>query len=499
MTNRVIPSAFSGISPQVATWISTLAALVPICWLLIHGQFGILAFLCVFFGLAILISINRPVAICIILAYLFLLGDVRRILGTFIGFPKLDPQIMVCPAISFVLALPALMQIRLKDSISKAILGLMVIMTLEIANPRQGPITVGLGGALFYLGPLLWFWVGRKYGTFALLEMVIYRTVIPLAVLEAILGLYQTYVGFLPWQSVWIAAVADHYHSLQLGNGFIRAFGFSVNGAEYAGLLLIGTTAVLAAFFAGKRTYGLLFPILGVTLFLASSRSAIVKLIFAVSISWALSSRGGKGWALRLPLGIVCLVGVLVFSLSHASVGDSTLSAANASAKHQVEGLSHPLDSTKSTAGLHASMFLSGFQQGLSYPIGSGLGAVTLGSTRLGGADAEVSGSTEVDISDAFISMGLPGGLLYLFTIGLIIRRALIFGRTAPRHIGLPTIAILAAMGGTWVALGQYGSGPLVWFLVGFLAQNGVAPEKSARTVARQKAPSALPRETFAA
>ena len=139
-------------------------------------------------------------------------------------------------------------------------------------------------------------------------------------------------------------------------------------------------------------------------------------------------------------------------------------------------------------------MFLFGIRQGFTSPLGSGLGSVSMGS-KVGGeggagsssSDSEVS-NTEVDISDAFVSMGLVGGLLYLLTILLVLRRAVQFGRTAPRYLGLPALALLAAMGGGWTALGQFGVGPLVWFVIGVIARN------SGRSAAPVKArPSASP------
>ncbi len=466
-------------SGELRAWGATLLGLLPLSWLLFHGFFSILA-ACIALGALFIISqIDKKVSITVILGFLFCLGDIRRFVGMFVGFPQLDPLLLVGPIISAIIAIPLLLRLRLKDPLSKAMVAFMAVMVLEIVNPRQGPISVGLGGAIFYLVPMLWFWIGRRFGTNELLNMVIYRVLIPLAVIASLVGLCQTYVGFFPWQQAWIDAVASHYHSLNLGGGFIRAFGFSVNGVEYACLELMACSCVLAAFFAGRRGYALLVPLLTATLFLASSRTAIVKLIFAVAVAWAISSRGGKGWVVRLPLALAVLFGTLAFSLGQiSSVSSGAPTAQGLSTQHQIEGLQHPLDSKKSTAGLHIKMFLGGFAQGLSYPIGSGLGSVTLSSTRLGGSDAEVSGSTEVDISDAFVSMGLVGGLLYLYIIYVIIRRAVNFGRTAPRYLGLPTLALLAAMVGNWIALGQYATGPLIWFLIGSLARHNVeAPQ----------------------
>jgi hypothetical protein len=190
--------------------------------------------------------------------------------------------------------------------------------------------------------------------------------------------------------------------------------------------------------------------------------------------------------------------------LSQASGGGSSAganSAAGFSTQHQVEGLAHPLDQKKSTAGLHAAYFLGGFKAAFAYPIGYGLGSVNMGA-KFGDGDTGGDGSsdddahvgtTEVDISDSFVSMGLPGGLLYLYIIFLVIRRAISFGRNAPKSLGLPALGLLAALAGGWMALGQYAIGPLVWFVIGALVRDS-DPVVSRPRIERTGQPSSLPR-----
>jgi hypothetical protein len=487
----------SGINIPAAArvWFYALTSLVPLLWLLWQGQTNLLVTLLVSIVM-IGIALARPeLGICLTIAYLFLLGDIRRIPGMFLGFPAFDTLLLVGPLLSVILAVPLLIRVRLEDSISKAVLTLMVVMTLEIFNPRQGPVTVGLAGAMFYLVPMLWFWIGRRYGTDKVLFAVLYRIVFPLGVLAAALGLCQTYVGFLPWESAWVAAVIDHYHALNLGGGFIRAFGFSVNGVEYADLLLVTSAFTLAAFFAGKRVYGLFFPLVATALFLASSRSAIVKLLFSVAISWALSNRGGRGWTVRLSIGLAVGFGALALALSQIGGGDATgkqTSSAQASTQHQVGGLSHPFDKKYSTAGMHSEMFAEALIRGFANPIGNGLGSTTLGLkfSEGSGSSDEKLGSSEIDISDAFLSMGFIGGLTYLATIILVLRRAIIFGRSSAKHLALPVLGILAAMGGGWIALGQYGIAPLVWFVIGALSRP--RPYEITAQSAKRPAPARL-------
>ena len=473
MHTRILSKYSLFLSRDARTLFITMACLAPSFWLLIHEQFTFLCFLLLLGALIIASVVSKPASICLTITYLFLLGDIRRFVSMFFGFPALDPLLVVGPIMSIVLALPLLVHVRLKESLSKATFALMAIMLLEIINPRQGPIIVGVTGAMFTFVPLLWFWIGREYGTEELLQTIIYKVVLPLAIVAALLGLCQINGFFFPWETAWVNAVRSTYGVIELGGGKTRAFGFSVSPTEYCNLLLVGSTSVLAAFFGGRRAYGIFVPLLVPMLFLATSRGPIVKLLFAVAAAWALSSKGGKGFAMRLPLGLAVAFGLLGLALSQVSSsggGDPTSrTAASLSTQHQVDGLAHPLDSKRSTAGAHAGMFLGGFIKGFSYPIGHGLGWVTMGE-KLGSGNA--GGTTEVDISDAFVSMGVVGGFLYLYIIYLVIRQALVFGRTAPKYLGLPTLGILIALGGSWIAAGQYAIGPLVWFVIGTLSHH---------------------------
>ncbi len=456
-------------------WGLTIVSLLPLLWLLLHGQISILTAFLVFAGLLVASAVDISFGLCLALVFLFLLGDLRRIMGVLVGFPKLDPLLLVGPAFSFVIALPLLLRVRLTDSISKAVFALMVVMTLEIFNPRQGPIAVGLAGAIFYLLPLFWFWIGRRYGTNELLSAILYKVVIPLGLLAAVFGYIQTYIGFFPWESAWVTEVSSHYN-LHLAQGVIRSFGFSVNGLEFMSLLMVSLTAASAALFAGRRQFIVCLPILAGALFLASSRGALIKCLFAVAVTWALSSAGGRAWKTRLILALAFGFGAAVFSLSHLSVsapksGEQT-SAAGAAAQHQLLGLKDPLNSKYSTAGLHAHYISLAIITGFKYPIGNGLGSTTLGAGKFGGDEGDASGSSEVDMSDTFLSLGVIGGTLYLATVIIIVKQAIRFGRTADRSVGLPTLGILAALGGAWIAQGQYAIGPLAWFLIGVVARD---------------------------
>ena len=84
--------------------------------------------------------------------------------------------------------------------------------------------------------------------------------------------------------------------------------------------------------------------------------------------------------------------------------------------------------------------------------------------------------SSEVDISDAFITMGFIGGLLYLFIIYRVFRLAFLYVRQGTLIMSLAYVGVLAALIGAWLALGQYSTAPFVWFCIGSLVRKSSSP-----------------------
>lgn len=492
MKNYLTSIAVPRIPMNALVWGGGMALVLGLWYLLVHGQMNLLAALMVGGALLLIATLDRATGAIWTLGYLTVMGDLRRIVTVSFGQSKLDLLLLVAPALAVVLAVPLMLRIRLKDPLSKAMLVLLLVMVLEIFNPQQGGLAVGATGTLFYIVPVLWFWIGRKIASPAIIGRLLYGCIFPLALFAAVLGVCQTFIGFLPYQQAWIDVAATTYNSLHVG-GSIRAFGFSVSAAEYAVLLMMGATGAAAAYFGPRRNWTYALPFLVVALVLASSRGNVIKLIFALAIVYTLRSGRKLDGRAMFRLGVLTVLGLAgVFALASHFSGPSESKptyqkgdAAQNALEHQASGFAHPLNSKTSTAGIHAKVILAGIVQGFVAPLGHGLGATTLAARRFGGDSS--TGSSEIDFGDMFISLGLIGGLTYIYIIYQTVRHTLRFVQTVPREISLPTLGILAATLSTWLIGGQYSISSILFFLIGGLVYS------DNRTVERA-APASEPR-----
>jgi hypothetical protein len=414
------------------------------------------------------VSVRSPrTAVLIVLCFLPLLGLTRRLLIPIAGWTSWDPLLLVSPIVCVVLMhrLFIVEKRRLaEDVFSKLLLGLLLVALFESLNPAGGSVLAGLTGLLFLPAPLAWFFVGRELLDRQLANMVL-TIVVVAGVVVAIYGVWQTTLGFPSWDTDWITInLGNGYVSLSvLGRG-IRAFGTFSNSAEYATFLGVAFVIAFVALLHRQRLAMLALPFLGYALFLSSVRATVVLVLLASAVAAGMHTR-----SLGLTLvSTLCVVAVTVGTiyLFGPQLTDLAARTGNPFIEHQVAGLMNPLDPTVSTAANHEEKMLSGVTESLNRPLGLGLAATNPHGFRLA---ATTSAGTEIDVSDAFVSLGPLGGILFLSLILVTFLRA---GRLALSNLDVAAGAVVGVFIvtlGQWLNGNNYAVAPLVWVLVGWV------------------------------
>lgn len=431
----------------------------------------------VLFGISLYSRRAGLIATAIFLAFL---GDYRRYAGYFQGYPNNDPLLLVAPAAATFLFVCALLdkRVNLSTGLAKLVTLLMLLMFLQVFNPSQGGLQVGFAGALFYLVPLLWFWLGRSYATVEFMEYFTFRVLLSIGLLATLWGLYQTRYGLFAFEQQWVERV--EYDALYIARDLARAIGFFTSSAEYTRYLAITAVTLLAAWFARRSRLVVLLPLVLVAIFLAASRGPVVGFVGAAVALWSIRTRVTALWLPRFVIGgaagVAALVAILLF-LQTMSFGHRV----DPLVERQVSGLLDPANEKTSTATGHLQMIRDGLVAGLAQPAGQGLGATTIAATKFG---ARIN-NAEVDFANIMISLGIVGGLLYLAVIVAVLSKALRWWRAERHTIALVTVAIVGVTFGAWLIGGDYSIAALVWFYIG--AMDKLYVRKTNRQLGRSR------------
>jgi hypothetical protein len=405
---------------------------------------------------------NSPqLALYGLIAWLVAMGLVRRLLTAFgSSSPFGDPVLLVGFVLLAVLFLIAVERgaFREQTRLSRAVLGLTVLLGLSAANPIQGGLTVGLAGALLVVVPMLAFWIGRS-----LLDELAIRVLVvllgTLALLAAIYGLVQTFVGLPSWDQTWVTQ--SGYAALHVG-GRIRAFGTSSSSAEYAALLAVGILSWRAIATTASRI-PVAVPaaaVIGVALWFDSSRGVVVLALAGLWLTFAASR--------RMKMRTALLMGAVLLAALPTAVGYVSSGAGHGGTSglvtHQVEGLTQPFG-RNSTLGVHVELVRNGIEQGVATPIGRGIGATTIAASKFEGTSA----GTEADPGNAPVAAGIIGLVLYLLVAVYGISASYRLARARATMPALAALGILAATFLQWLNGGEYAIAPLAWLLLGWV------------------------------
>jgi hypothetical protein len=413
-----------------------------------------------------LINFSPAAGMAATIFYQCVVGGLKRYMIPILGYSSYDPLLLVVPVVVLLFFVNRILRrnIPRDTTLSRLAWVFLIIMFLQMLNPLQGGLALGFAGGLFYICPFLWFYCGRSFGTVAVQETVL-KTVLFVALIGAIYGLYQQFVGFTEVEKQWIA-ITRNDRALYLTDSIHRVFSFFSSFAEYVHFVSFGMIISFATMLRRNRMAVIPFVFFFVVLVLSSSRGALLGGMFALSIIWAVQGSTYRSWASRLVIAGVFGIAALAIGLTQAkqaNFGGTT----DALVEHQVKGIFAPIDKKASTGADHISLTAGGVMTGFRRPFGIGLGGTTIAGGKFQ-SSGEGFGA-ENDFGNIFISCGAIGGFLYVFLVGYVIWRAARRWHHERNYVSIVALTILASDNGFWLMGAHYAETVLIWFLIGCL------------------------------
>ena len=410
-------------------------------------------------------------------------GLIRRAQYLIVDYTGEDPIHLLTPLVTLMALVMLLRSQRLNMfratplAGSVSVLGL--IFVLEMFNPIQGGLLIGLSGALFMLVPLVWFYFGQSVS-----EKFIHtalRLVVLAGIVASLYGVYQLMFGYPAFEQYWIDNT-DFYTSIAVGHvrravatfssaeewgryteiGAIVAFGLAAGAKKFSarvGWLICGLASLCAVLLSGQRTavFGLL---VGVATLVLLGAATLPRAIMRVGL-------------LLLP---VVLIMVFVSPPTDADMwskgDDETVSTL---LSHTQRGTLKPGGEESLQARFENWNIL--LTQVIPYrPLGAGVGAGSLSEMRF-------SSNSDLPAIDSFIlvmavACGIPGVLLFVWILSRATwlsvrtaRRAATSARNANINrivAALMPALILNSMFGLTFTI--YSVAPVAWLLIGWIS-----------------------------
>jgi len=396
------------------------------------------------------------------------LGLIRRVVpgGSSSSFSG-DPLLIVGPAVLFFLIVVAANggAFRERGALAKTVMAFNVVCVLEALNPKQGGFTVGLGGLLFVLVPMMAFWIGRSF-----LEDFEAKTIVKivawLGLFSALYGLFQEFRHFPSWDARWIQT--SGYSALNVGNGVVRAFGSSASAQEYAAFLGVGIVAWLSLLLTSQSRWKLvqLVPIgvIADALYYEAQRTLLFMSVFAAAVVVA------ARFKVR-PTGVLLFGALAIMALPTvaSTLGGSSSNCQQGQTACQLSQrsntIANPTGSNTSFSG-HLAETRKGVEAAFTRPLGNGVGSTTLAAARFNTARA--GRGTEFDPGNAGTSLGIVGLLLYLVMVYLVFRSCYRAAMLSRDVIGLFAIGIASVDLLQWMNGDLYSVTWLTWLFIGW-------------------------------
>lgn len=417
-------------------------------------------------------------------------GLLRRAQYLIVGYSQNEPIHLITPIVTSLGILIILAKEKLQMFRATPLAGLVSILALicvlQIFNPLQGSLFVGLTGALFYLVPMAWFYFGQTANQEILPKIL--RITVVLGIITSLYGLYQIVYGYPSFELYWIENT-DKYESVAVYN-VTRALATFSNAEEWGRYVLLGA---LAAFgFASMRSQGnkrIFWFICGATLCfmltLTGQRSSIFGLFLGLGILFVTGAKTFPNVVSRILL--LCIPFILLFTFTQTLSEDDIYeldesNGVSTMLSHTKKGTVDPtsegsLDARFKTWNHLVTDVLPG------NPFGSGLGSKTVSASR--DSDEDNSAIDNHFLSFA-VSAGVPAAILLIWILlrafGYCIR---FWKESEPGSDDFMLARIAMALLSTHILNNFFGTSfviysvaPLGWFLLGWISQMATVEEE---------------------
>lgn len=477
--------------PQVKIWpMGSLPLSVLIMWALNTGGEALRWLVLGGFGSVMIFCLVISLEAGLIAMMIFepLRGFLRRAQYLYLTYSQSDPIHIVTPIVTLLAFALILQRHRLRLFYQSPLAGLVsllaVIYFVQIFNPLQGGLSVGLSGAMFVLVPLTWFYFAQVIKPEFLLKA--FRVIVVLGLLTSLYGLYQLAFGFPAFEQYWVDNT-DFYNSISVGQ-VERALATFSSAEEWGRYVEIGALiafgfAVTAAKRIRQAGWGLCGAILSVMLLFTGQRTAMFGLILGFLVLVLLGARTWRSAMSRvlLLLAPALLVGVLAKAPTNDDMldhGDDE--RAKALLSHTARGTLDPTNEGSFNERMKNWTYLA--TDVIPYrPLGLGLGATSVGAWRYNSA-LDLPPIDSYFISSA-LTCGIPTALLLIW---ILMKATKMSWRTYRQSdpgssearlwriaAAVMPVLILNNMFGNTFTL--YSVAPFGWFLVGWISTYGLA------------------------
>ncbi|CAN5208318.1 hypothetical protein BH10ACI1_BH10ACI1_19820 [soil metagenome] len=409
-------------------------------------------------------------------------GVLRRLQYLIVPYSNSEPIHLITPIVAILTLIVLLSRHKFEifraTPLAAATSILAAICFLQVFNPLQGSLSVGLVGALYFLVPMVWFYFGQAANREFIPKIL--RFIVFLAVLTSLYGVYQLVIGYPAFEQVWLDNT-DMYGSIAVYN-VQRALATFSNSEEWGRYIQIGCLIAAGLFFTrsegNKRIFWLGAAVsLMALLTLTGQRTSIFGLLLGLAILFLTGARNFSGAAIRAILMLTPFV--LMFALVKPMSDDAGYESddkIDAMMTHTSKGVVDPTG--EGSFQIRLRTWTKIITETLpSNPVGTGLGTTTLASTR---QLADKDEAIDNHILSLAVSAGVAAAILFVW----ILFRALIFcfrgwRASEPDSEQADLWRIMLALTATFILNNFFGTSftiysvaPLGWLIIGWVSMS---------------------------